>query len=513
MDCGKAVVHECRQELLGFMTEIDYLELLKLVAPEAVVVLTALVVLAADLLTMRELESRFRRGIGAMICSVGCLISIGWMLALPQHADLLQGTFVVDPTRQWVKVGLLVLTIFSVLLSVETDFTAHVGEYFALILLATTGMMFLVSSEDILMIFLALELTSLSLYILTAFNKRSPMSAEAALKYFLFGGLSAAFTLFGLSLLYGLSGSTSLARISAAIQGPALDPLLLAAIVLTVVGLGFKVAAAPFHLWAPDVYQGAPIPSAALIASGSKVAGFFVLARVMMLGFRGAGGRLALHDYHPGWLPVLGLVAGVSMVLGNLAALAQGSVRRLLAYSAIAHGGYMLLAIMGQGTLSLGSLVYYSLTYGLTIIGAFGVVSVVQEISGGDRLTDFAGLHQRAPGLAFCMMIFMLSLAGIPPLAGFFGKFYVFTAALNGASRDMLWLVILAIAMSAVSLYYYLQVLKQIYIKAPSVSGEFKTPMLSQAVLALLALGVLVLGCAPEWLVSRLQGVVTLAGM
>jgi NADH-quinone oxidoreductase subunit N len=497
------------------MLSVNYAELLKLAAPELVIAVTALAVLAADLLTLRELDQRFRLAIGALISCAGCLVSIGWMLALPQHVDLYQGILVVDQSRELVKIALLVLTIFTVLLSLETHFTVHVGEYFALVLFAATGMMFLVSTEDILMIFVSLELTSISLYILTAFNKQSLQSSEAALKYFFFGGMSAAFTLFGLSLLYGLSGSTNLSQIAASIQGPKLDPLLLAAIVLTVIGFGFKVAAVPFHLWAPDVYQGAPIPSAAFIASGSKVASFFIFAKVMMLGFKGAEGNGGWHEYNPGWVPVLAAVAMASMLLGNLTAIVQSSVRRLLAYSAIAHGGYMLLAVMSPGGLSLSALVYYAITYGITTLGAFGVVSVVQDMRGGDRLSDFAGLSRRAPALSFCMLIFMLSLAGIPPLAGFFGKFYVFSAALKAPHGfGLLWLVILAIGMSAVSLYYYLQVLKQIYIAdAPAESEVTPVPALSQVILALLALIVVALGCAPELLVGRLHDAMKIAGL
>ena len=494
---------------------MNYLELLRLAAPQVILVIAVLVVLAADLLGMRGLELRIRLLIGGMICTVGCLVAIGWMLALPQHADFLGGMLVVDPLREVVQIALLVLTILTVLISLETDFTDHVGEYFGLILLATLGMMFLVNSEDILMIFLSLELTSLSLYILTAFNKNSRQSAEAALKYFLFGGMSAAFTLFGLSLLYGISGSTNLGQIAAAIRGPGLDPLLALAIVMTVIGLGFKVAAAPFHLWAPDVYQGAPIPSAALVASGSKVASFFVFAKVMSIGFHGAEGSGAWHAYQPGWIPVLAIVAVVSMVLGNLTAIVQSSVRRLLAYSAVAHGGYMLLGVMTSGQASLPALVYYAVTYGLTLVGAFGVVSVVEAISGGDRLVDFAGLSRRAPALSFCMMIFMLSLAGIPPLAGFFGKFYLFSAALKAPyGSGLLWLVVLAIALSAVSLYYYLQVLKQIYVaEGPDQVSPKPAPVITQVVLALIAIAVISLGCAPQWLIGKLSGVVQLAGL
>ncbi|HWX20195.1 MAG TPA: NADH-quinone oxidoreductase subunit N [Candidatus Binatia bacterium] len=493
---------------------MSYLELLKLAAPETILVVTALVVLAADLLTLRDLELRMRFLIGAMISCVGCAAAIAWMLALPQHADFAEGMLVINPLTQLIKVALLVLTIFTLLISIETDFTPHAGEYLALILLAAIGMLFLVSSEDILMLFISLELTSLSLYILTAFNKRNAQSAEAALKYFLFGGMSAAFTLFGLSLLYGLSGSTNLTQIAAAVQGPKLDPMLLLAIVLTVIGFGFKVAAAPFHLWAPDAYQGAPAPSAAFIASGSKVASFFIFAKVVMLGFKGAEGSGAWHACVPGWVPVVALVAAASMVLGNLAAIVQTSVRRLLAYSAIAHAGYMLLAVMSHNGQGLSSLVYYSVTYGLTTLGAFGVVSIVQQRTGGDRLSDFAGLSRQAPVLSFCMMIFMLSLAGIPPLAGFFGKFYVFASAISSGGLGLLWLVILALAMSAVSLYYYLQVLKQIYVAQPPANlPVVEAPLLSQVMLALLALGVVVLGCAPALLLGKLDTAIRLAGL
>jgi len=494
---------------------VSYLELLKLAAPETILVVTVLVLLSADLLALRGLELRFRLLVSAMIACVGCAVAIGWMLALPQQATFLDGMLVVDPLTQLVKVALLLLTIFTVLLSVETDFTPHVGEYLSLILLAAVGMMFLVSSEDILMIFISLELTSLSLYILTAFNKHHPNSAEAALKYFLIGGLSAAFTLFGLSLLYGLSGSTNLGRIAAAITGPKLDPLLVGAIVLTVVGLGFKVAAVPFHLWAPDAYQGAPPPSAALIASGSKVAGFFVLARVMLHGFKGAEGNGAWLAYRPGWVPLLAIMAGASMLLGNLTAIVQRSVRRLLAYSAIAHAGYMLLGVLPHGEQGLAALVYYVITYGLATLGAFGVVAVVERQSGGDRLSDFAGLGGRAPLLSFCMLVFMLSLAGIPPLAGFFGKFYLFASALNAGPPDLglLWLVAAALALSAVSLYYYLQVLKQIYVVAPGQgTAAAPAPVVSQVAVAVLALAVLLLGCAPDLLVGRLLSAIHAAG-
>jgi NADH-quinone oxidoreductase subunit N len=501
---------------------VSYLDLFKLAVPESIVVFTALVVLAADLIALRGLERRVRFIIGGMISCLGCFGAITWMLISHTHANAFGGMLVVDSLTQLIKIALLALTVFTILLSVESDFTDHVGEYLGLILFAAVGMMFLVSAEDILMIFIALELTSLSLYILTAFNKSDIKSAEASLKYFLFGGMSAAFTLFGLSLVYGLSGTTNLAEIAAALAGKRLDPLLVVAIVMVVIGFGFKVAAVPFHLWAPDAYQGAPTPSAAFIASGSKVASFFIFARVMSLGFTGGevngvpeiAGSAGWHHYVAGWVPVVAIVAGLSMVLGNLAAIVQTSVRRLIAYSAIAHAGYMLLAILSHNQQSLASLIYYAITYSLTTIGAFGVVAVVEQGTGGEKLSNFEGLSRRAPLVSFCMLIFMLSLAGIPPLAGFFGKFYVFSAVVKG-DLGLLWLVILAVAMSAVSLYYYLQVLKQIYVKDVASSldggGPMKPAILTQVALVLLAGLVVLLGCWPNLLIGWILEAIGLA--
>ena len=496
---------------------MSYLELLKLAAPETSVVAAALLALLVDLAWMRGLEMRLRFIVGAMIGCVGCLAAIVWMLILPEHVNAFGGMLVADPLTQLVKICLLGLTIFTVLISVESNFTEHVGEYLALILMSAVGMMFLVSAEDLLMIFVSLELTSLSLYILTAFNKHNAKSAEAALKYFLFGGMSAAFTLFGMSLIYGLSGSTNLHQIAASLAGKGLDPLLVVAIVMTVIGFGFKVAAVPFHLWAPDAYEGAPTPSASFIASGSKVASFFIFAKVMMIGFAGKEieGSGAYHALAVGWTPVLATVAALSMILGNLVAIVQSSVKRLLAYSAIAHAGYMLVAVLSHHQQAVSSLIFYAVTYGLTTIGAFGVVAAVENGVGDDKLSSFVGLSRRSPVISFCMFIFMLSLAGIPPLAGFFGKFYIFTAAIqNGAANlGLLWLVILAIAMSAVSLYYYLQVLKRIYVlDGGKEQTPIQVPFLLQAVLLVMAVLVILLGCFPNLLVDPLDAAISLAG-
>jgi NADH-quinone oxidoreductase subunit N len=487
------------------MPATSYLEILKLAAPEAIVVLTALAVLGVDLVVMREQPRPFRFLIEGLVAVFGCVAAIFLMVNLEIHGRLAGGMMVADAVSPLIKSALLILTICTLFISFNGSFTEHVGEYIALILLATTGMMFMVSTENLLMIFVALELTSLSLYILAAFNKRSPQSAEAALKYFLFGGMAAAFTLFGLSLIYGATGSIYLPEIAASLKGQGMDPLLALALVMTVIGLGFKIAAVPFHLWAPDAYQGAPTPSAAFIASGSKVASFYLLARVMMLGFAGAEGSAAWHHFIAGWTPLIAVLAVFSMLIGNLAAIAQSNVKRLLAYSAIAHGGYALLAVLSNSQQGVASLLFYVATYGLTVVGAFGVVAIVEDAAGDSQITSFAGLSRRAPVLSLCMMVFMLSLAGIPPLAGFFGKFYLFVAA-AGAAKDLglLWLVIFAIAMSAVSLYYYLLVLKQIYVVPSRDHTRLHVPIIPLVALGLMAIAVFVLGCAPDFVLSKL---------
>lgn len=482
-----------------------YAELWRLAIPESLVVLTGFVVLLVDLGLLRRASLRTRFSVGAAIACAGCAVAIGRLWLAPLTANVFDGMLVANPLTGMVQMVLLLLTMLTVLVSIEATFTVHVGEYLLLILLATSGMMFLVGSQNILLIFISLEMLSLCLYALAAFDKRSVQSAEAALKYFLFGGTSAAFLLFGMSLLYGLSGSINLVGIAAAVSGEHLDPLAAVAMVAVVIGFGFKIAAVPFHLWAPDAYQGAPAPSAAFIASGSKVASFFIFAQVLAVGFAGAAGSGAWHAWRPGWTAVLAIVAALSMLLGNLAAIVQTSVRRLLAYSAIAHAGYMLLAVMARGERGVAALLYYVFTYALTTVGAFAVVAVVEQATGGDTLEHFKGLSRRAPLVSASMMVFLLSLAGIPPLAGFFGKFYVFAAALSSAPQGgLLWLVVLAIGMSAVSLYYYLQVLKRIFV-SDGAGGEIRVAPVMQLVLGLTALAVVVLGCMPNLLLGWIE--------
>src|SRR6184192_809181 len=480
---------------------MSYLELLKLAAPEAIVVVTALAVLTIGLTTARALV------LGPIVAVVGVAIAIGAVLMLPQHANLFGGMLAISPLNSLFKIICLALAIATVPLVSSERSLPNPGEYIAVLLLGSVGLMLLVGSEELLMIFIGLELLGLSLYVLAAFDKADVHSAEAGLKYFLFGSTASAFTLFGISLIYGLSGTTALAAIGQKLTTFPLQPLLAVGIVMTLIGFAFKIAAAPFHLWAPDAYQGAPIPSAAFIASGSKVASFVVLGKIVLIGFGPVHGSADWHAMIAGWSPVLAALAAFSILLGNFVALAQTNVRRLLAYSAVAHGGYTLLGVVAGGREGFSATLFYTSTYAVTLVGAFAVVGSVRRETGGDDLQNFSGLAARSPFLAACMAIFFLSLAGLPPFVGFFGKFYLFSAAFRaGANHGLLWLVAVALFGSFVSLYYYLIVLKVIFVdqKPESATAGDGPDFFSRITVTLLATVVLVLGIMPQTLAAKI---------
>src|SRR5436190_13038738 len=432
---------------------MSYLDLLKLAAPEAIVTLTALVVLVIGVTTSRgtavagvspamprpaAASTAASTALCTLVAALVLLIAINAVLMLPAHANLFQGMLVTSPLNSFFQIVCLVLAFFTILLASRG--TPNYGEYLAIILLATIGLLLLVSSEELLMIFIGLELTGLSLYLMTAFDKTDIRSAEAGLKYFLFGSTASAFTLFGLSLIYGITGTTGFAGIADKLNTQMLSPLLFAGIAMTLVGFAFKIAAAPFHLWAPDTYQGAPVSSAAFIASGSKVASFVVLVKIVLIGFNAVHGSADWRAMVTGWSPLLAVLAAFSILIGNFVALVQTNVRRLLGYSAVAHAGYTLLGILAGGREGFGATLFYTTIYAFTLVGSFGVVALVRRETGGDDVKNFAGLYARSPLLAGCMAIFMLSLAGLPPLAGFFGKFYLFTTAFRaGANHGLLW--------------------------------------------------------------------------
>jgi NADH-quinone oxidoreductase subunit N len=508
---------------------MNYADLLRVTLPETALEVTALIVLIVDLGVLRGRTLRLRVVAAVLLGMFGCGVAL---MTIPLQA---QGGLNFPGTDQLLlaaggsatvaQVGILALTVLTLLLVFDSTFTRNVGEFVAVLLMAATGGLLIAAAQDLLVIFIGLELLSLGLYILTAFAKKSGKSAEAAMKYYLFGGMSAAFLLFGFSYLYGVTGSTNLHQIMQAMYGSnAINatPLLTVALVMVAAGLGFKVAAVPFHFWAPDAYEGAPAPAAAFIASVSKVASFALLISIGTAALHVFGDAhvvrfmvITADDHFPKylgfatpWSFALTILAVASMVLGNLAALAQRSVRRLLAYSAIAHAGYILLALayFSRTPVSAQAVMYYILTYGLTTIGAFGVVGAVERASGSDQMEAFAGLHRRNPVLAAILLVLFLSLAGIPPLVGFWAKFNLF-AAILGVSKGAVpfALVALAIAMSAVSLYYYLQVLKRAYVTPALDDSKIPVHPVTMTALIFIALWAVMMGVFPAILQVWMQ--------
>ncbi len=477
----------------------DYAGLFHALMPETHLVVGALLVLTFDIVWGKRRPAN--RHHVALALGTIALLSAAWQaVEAGVLGPVFGGVLVIDTLATATRAGVAVLGALALALLPPPSRLRHSAEFVAIILFAVCGLTLMAAANQLLVAFLALELASLSLYVLAGSDKTRPESAEAALKYFLFGGMSAAFLLFGFSLLYGLTGSIELPRIAVVLAFQGGSPLLVVALVMIVTAFGFKAAAAPFHLWAPDVYQGAPAPAAALIASASKLAGLVFFTRLLWPGLGGAVGTVAHFPMTVGWGPVVAFVAAASLLLGNIGALAQSNVRRLLAYSAIAHAGALLLGVLAAGRIGLGPLYYYAATYGLATVGAFGVLAVVEATGPAQKLTDLAGLFRRSPLLAGCLAVFVLSLAGIPPLAGFFGKFAVFATVLQlgGLSGPTGWLTLLAIALSAVALYYYLLILKQALVVSPGKdTAPVKVPVPAAVSLVLAAALIVLLGLLP----------------
>jgi NADH-quinone oxidoreductase subunit N len=377
------------------------------------------------------------------------------------------------------------------LLSVESPGVARKGEYYAILIGAVIGMNFMAASADLIMLYLSIETTSIALYLLAGFLREDDKSAESGLKYFLFGAFTSAVMLYGFSLLYGFTGRTNLYDLSAAlISGGTPQVAVLGAVLLVLVGFGFKVSAVPFHFWSPDVYEGAPTPITAFISVASKAAGFAVLVRVLLAVF---------PDIQSYWGPLLAVVSVFTMTIGNTLALAQRNIKRLLAYSSIAQAGYALIGLAALSELGIAAVVFYLLTYTVTNLATFGVVELASRVIGSDEIADYAGLSRRSPGLALAFLVGFLSLGGMPPLAGFFGKFFVFTAAVESG---LIWLAVIGVLNAIVGLYYYLTVLKVVYLYRSERDNERIAVSRPYAVaLALCTVGVLVMGtvAAPWW--------------
>ncbi len=480
---------------------------IRLISPELVLTVSAFLLLGLSTLKDQEIR-RWTPALAILACvaTLASLLAYPWTmgvqaLQVPVLTIGFNGMFILDAFSIFAKVVFLFSAILTILVSSRylEEERAQAGEYYALVLFAVVGMMFLASAGDFVAIFVALETMALSFYILVGFLKANRKSNEAALKYFLLGSFSTGILLYGISLIYGTTGTTNLgligmARASSALQPDRAPVFILGAILLTV-GLGFKVAAVPFHMWVPDAYEGAPTPVTAFLSTGSKAAAFIVLARVFGVGFLKMGGR---------WAVLMVILSVASMTLGNVAAILQDNIKRMLAYSSIAHAGYVLLGIIAMGLgrtveereWGLQAVILYLLIYTFVNIGAFALVIMLRrEQIVGDRVTDFAGLARREPFAAFAMLIFMLSLAGIPATAGFVGKWYLFGAAIR---VDYAWLAVVAVVNSAVSLYYYVRVVVMMYMREPQDATAIVPSLGQRVAIAVCGAFTIVFGVYPQ---------------
>ena len=455
------------------------------ILPEIVLTAGALLLLIVDLFTSRQ----HQRVLGW--CALAVLGATALTLLPFSGANLVvsRGLLAIDGFAFFFKLIFLGAAAITVLMSssyLEAE-GLKVGEYYFLILCATLGMMFMASGIDLIAIFIGLETMAVAFYILVGYVKPNRRSNEAAVKYFLLGAFSLGLLLYGMSLLYGLSGTTNLRELTATFVAGESDGLLLVAMILVIAGIGFKIAAVPFHMWAPDVYEGAPTPVTAFLSVGSKAAAFAMLLRIFFEGLPGLVEE---------WRPIFYALAIITMTLGNIAAITQSNIKRMLAYSSIAHAGYILIGVVAGTPRGFTAIFVYLMVYVFMQLGAFAVVTMLRrENVAGDELKDLSGLYSRYPVAAFAMLFFMLSLGGIPPTAGFMGKFWLFSAAIESG---YVWLAVVAVGNSAISLYYYIRVIVYMWIKEEIAGPPIKVSPAMVAALVITLVGTIVFGLYPR---------------
>jgi NADH-quinone oxidoreductase subunit N len=454
--------------------------------PELVMTALALAVLLLDLVIKKK-------EVLALISMAGVAFASLTLFGPP--AVTFGTMYIADGYSTFFKIIFFINVILTVLISIKYIAVERVnnGEYYSLILFSTIGMMIMASAGDLIVLYLGLELMALSTYVLAGFIRHDIKSNEAALKYFLLGAFSSAFLLYGISLIYGLTGTTDLKAIAAFISERGLTDnfSLLLSVIFFIVAFGFKIAAAPFHMWAPDVYEGAPTSITAFMSVGPKAAGFAVLGRVFMVAF---------VSVKVDWAMILIPLAILTMAIGNIVALSQTNIKRMLAYSSIAHAGYALLGIITANNDGLASMMNYLMIYAFMNIGAFAVIIMLRsEGFKGDNISDYEGLAKTHPLAALLMLIFMFSLTGIPPTAGFIGKLYIFMSAINAGYT---WLVVVAVIFSAISAYFYLRIIIYMYMREPKTTVTLTTSFSNGVALAVTAVAVLVIGIMPTQLLE-----------
>jgi NADH-quinone oxidoreductase subunit N len=464
------------------LTPLDY----KVLTPYIILTVWACVLLLLDLFISKE-----RKGITALLSALGLAVTLGFTLAqIGEEGTAFTDMVVLDGFSTFVNALLLISGLLGVALAYGyvKRMGLERGEYYTLLLFSVTGMMLMAQATDLIVVFLALELLSIPLYVLAAFARPKLESEEAGLKYFLLGAFSTGFVVYGIVLIFGATQSTSLAAIVAAASsgtasastGSAGTLLLTIGAALVLIGFGFKVAAVPFHMWTPDVYQGAPTAVTAFMSSGAKIAGFAALLRVFATAFPSIS--VDMTD-------ILWVLAALTMIVGNVVAISQSDIKRMLAYSSIAHAGYILMAFVPYGNpevrdVSIAAGLFYLVSYAVTNFGAWGVVMALEKSEGkGLQIADYAGLSKKHPALAAAMTVFMLSLIGLPPTIGLVGKFYLFRAVIDGGFYG---LAVIGVLTSLVSAYYYLRVVVTMYMKDGEPTTERETWLdLTTAVTAL----------------------------
>ena len=474
------------------MEPINAPESIDLIALAPVLVLSvfAMGVLVLDLWTGKN------KTLLMFISLVGLLMTaISAFAKHPLPAFAFTDSYIVDHLSIFFICIFTLSSALTILLSFEYNEGKGIkaGEYYALILLCTVGMIILASSTDLIMIFLGIEIVSICLYVLAGFRRDDPVSNEAALKYFLLGAFATGFLLYGMTLIYGSTGSTNLFKIAGFIktEGAQSNPLILMGIVLLVIGFGFKVAAVPFHMWAPDVYQGSPTPVTAFMAVGPKAAAFAAFFRVF---------TEAIPDISLSWEILLCIIAVLSMFVGNLGAIMQTNIKRMLAFSSISHAGYLLIAVIAKSSLAGSGLLFYMLAYAFTTFGAFGIIILLGKKEEENlELENYSGLAYKHPILALSMTVFLLSLGGLPPFAGFVAKFYIFSAAIE---EGFVTLVVIAVLNSAISFYYYLKVVVFMYMKEPESEFQISLTPMTLFVVIVGIIGTVELGIFPDPIIA-----------
>lgn len=473
------------------------------ILPEILLIILAAIVLVYG----RHPKGNVKRYVGLFTgwgTFVVLLVTIGiWGLGVPgpQSTLIWGGMFQNDLFTLVFRTMFISATMITSLLTVDVKRLQH-GEYYALLLLATVGFNLMAAAGDVIILYLALETASIAFYILAGFATDARRSPEAGIKYFVYGAFASAVMLYGLSFLYGFTGETNIDAITTSLaqQGLFQNPLMLLASVLVVAGFGFKVSAVPFHFWAPDVYEGAPTSTTTILSTASKAAGFAVFLRLFMGGVFGT-------PNNENWWVMLVVMSILSMALGNMAAFSQTNIKRLLAYSGVGQAGYLLIALVTFSAEGTGSALFYLYMYVFTNIAAFGVVILISNVTGSDEIEDLRGLSRRNPYLALVMLFALLSLGGIPPTAGFFGKFFIFQAAVKAGYW---WLALIGILFAFVALYYYLNVIKEIYLyRSETEDDPIPVPRSAAIALGLCTFGVLYLGIVPtqffNWTLSAAQ--------